>query len=254
MARHGNPPTTDQARLERRFRDVARLRSLLPEAIRGSDIVDRRRGPVIRRLLRLAQGRNRAATLAARRGITLWGDTAQRFELLFIERDARSTWLVDEAGARVAWLGGGETHEIAALSVPVVFDPRVPASEDPAVTRQRQRLHDSVADGRRSPKRPGRPPGRRDRRSGRLIGDFDRATHERLAEQLAHARTKLGWRGARVFREAERMDNAAARALFTPAARALLAAIGRRAKRVEILRRIERQFLLPGKHTAKNSL
>lgn len=245
-------PDDDERRFLCRLREFPALRRLLPDAINSSDIVDEHRGAVIRRLLQVAKDPRRASALAARRRIALRGDIAQRFELLFIERDGQSTWLLNKSGQRVAWLGGGETVEVASHRLPLVFDARVKASDDRAVARVRQLL----ADARRPPKRPGRPAGRRDASPGRLVRGFDRATHEQLAEQLNHARTKLRWRGARVLREAEHMNNPAAQSLFatTPETRALLEAITEgRSTRVEILRRIERQFLPWGNRPNKIS-
>jgi hypothetical protein len=211
-------------------------------------MLDRRAGALIRRLLLVARDSRRAAALAARRGVALWGDCAERFDLLFIQRDGSSTWLLDETGQRVAWLGGGKTLNMATLELRIAQ----PVA-DSTLARLRRQLRAQATDASRRPKPRGRPAGRRDATPGRLIRGHSRRTHERLALQLRDARTELGWRGSRVLREAEMMGNPTARTRFDSETRALLAAIGRYATRIEILRRVERQFLRPQKAIPENS-
>jgi hypothetical protein len=163
--------------LERSIREAQRWRPRFPAAINTSDLVDRRRGAMLRRFLRLAQDKRRATALAARRGLPLWGDAVHRFEQLFIEQTPRATWLLDERGHPVAWLGGGETVEMASLAIPLHLVPRV-----------RQRLHEIVTGTPpRRPKRRGRPLGRRNTRPRLVLPEFPRRAHHDLGRALRQA-------------------------------------------------------------------
>ncbi|MBI4589503.1 MAG: hypothetical protein HY725_11735 [Candidatus Rokubacteria bacterium] len=219
-----------QARMNR----AAALRPFLPDAVTGSSIIDRRTGPVISRLLRIARDRRRSAAVAAKRGVSLWSDDpAVRFDVLFVERGPRDTWLLDESGKRVAWLGGGEVIDVATVSL------RAPQPvADGSLKRLQRRLREMAIEVARRPKAKGRPAGSRDARP-RLIAGYDRKTHEELAGGLRHVRSKRLWRGAAIFSNA---NSLAAQTIFTLKARALLGAIETRRTRLEILRRIERGF------------
>jgi hypothetical protein len=223
----------------RRIREASRLRPFVPEAVGASNLVDRRRGPIVRRLLRIARDKRRAAALAARRGLALWdGSTAQRFEQLFVERTPRAAWLLDEAGHRVAWLGGGETIELATLSLrtppPVIVD-RTHA-------RRVGQLHALVADVSRPPKPRGRPRGRRDTRPRLAVSGFTRPDHYDLARALRQARAAGLGRGEQLFRA---LDSEAGRVIVHGKPRALLEAIRAQPNRVRALARLRQRFAPP---------